>query len=77
MGKVKLHLLLEIDVSGTRGQNISEAVMKHGFAIVPNKIADDYMTFHIEKDLLMVEVCTIYKDNRPHQHYRCEFKKAE
>ncbi len=79
--KVKLRLLRETDVYGTRVGALAgqEARWMHGFATETDKIAgaDRHMTLRVEKELLIVEVYNLYKDDRGDRHFRCEFKKAD
>jgi RNA polymerase sigma factor (sigma-70 family) len=77
--KVKLHLLHETDIHGTRVGALpgQPARLMHGFATQSDRIADRHLTLRIEKDLLIVETYTIFKDDRTPRHFRCEFKKAD
>jgi RNA polymerase sigma factor (sigma-70 family) len=77
--KVKLHLLHETDIHGTRVGALpgQPARLMHGFATQSDKIADRHLTLRIEKDVLIVETYTIFKDDRTPRHFRCEFKKAD
>jgi hypothetical protein len=47
------------------------------FATISDKAADRHLTLQVEKGRLVVEVYTLFKDDRPCQRYRCELQKAD
>jgi RNA polymerase sigma factor (sigma-70 family) len=77
LGKTRLRLLRDIDVSGGRGVAPGVAPVKCCFATISDKAADRHLTLQVEKGRLVVEVYTLFKDDRPCQRYRCELQKAD
>ncbi len=77
LGKARLRLLRDIDVSGGRREAVGEAPVKCCFATLTDKVADRHMALQVEKGRLLVEVYTLFKDDRPCQRFRCELQKSD